>query len=135
MTRMAKSAWHILLLAVWINISETVRWVLFSKPKFDAVFQDHGQVMPDQPINNILWMVWGVIIACVVYFLSAKFTVIQTTFITWCAVCVTVWIVMWNLAVLPPGLLLVAVPLSLFEIYIAALIAQKLQPRPLMPAA
>jgi hypothetical protein len=37
--------------------------------------------------------------------------------------------------VLPPGLLLVAVPLSLFEIYIAALIAQKLQPRPVMPAA
>jgi hypothetical protein len=135
MTRMAKSAWHILLLAVWINISETVRWVLFSKPKFDAVFHDHGQVMPDQPINNILWMVWGVIIACIVYFLSAKFTVVKTTLITWCAVCVTVWIVMWNLAVLPPGLLIVAVPLSLFEIYIAALIAQKLQPRPVLSAA
>jgi len=135
MTRMAKSAWHILLLAVWINISETVRWVLFSKPKFDAVFHDHGQVMPDQPINNILWMVWGVIIAGIVYFLSAKFTVVKTTLTTWCAVCVTVWIVMWNLAVLPPGLLIVAVPLSLFEIYIAALIAQKLQPRPVLSAA
>jgi hypothetical protein len=135
MTRMAKSAWHILLLAFWINVSETVRWVLFSKPKFDAVFLDHGQVMPDQPINNILWMVWGVIIACVVYFLSAKFTAVQTTLITWCAVCVTVWIVMWNLAVLPPGLLIVAVPLSLFEIYIAALIAQKLLPRPVLSAA
>jgi len=92
-------------------------------------------VMPDQPINNILWMVWGVIIACIVYFLSAKFTVVKTTLITWCAVCVTVWIVMWNLAVLPPGLLIVAVPLSLFEIYIAALIAQKLQPRPVLSAA
>jgi hypothetical protein len=130
MTSKARSIWHVVLLAVWINLSESVRWILYSKPKFDALFRSMGREVPSQPINNILWIIWGFIIAFLVFILSRKFTVVQTTLITWLAVFVTVWIALWNSAVFPLEMLPVVVPLSLLNIFIAALIAKKLQPRP-----
>jgi hypothetical protein len=130
MTSKARSVWHVVLLGVWINLSETVRWILYSKPQFDALFRSKGLEVPNQPINGILWMIWGFIIAFLVFILSRKFTVVQTTLITWLAVFVTVWIALWNSAVLPLEMLPVVVPLSLVNIFIATLIAKKLQPRP-----
>jgi hypothetical protein len=128
MTSKAKSAWTVLLLAVWINLSETVRWILYSKPKFDALYQSLGLELPDKPINAILWMIWGVMMAFLVFILSRKFTLLQTTMITWLTVFGMTWIAFWNSAILPLDLLLLAAPLSLIEIFIAALISKKLQP-------
>jgi RsiW-degrading membrane proteinase PrsW (M82 family) len=62
--------------------------------------------------------------------LAQKFTLLQTTIITWLAGFVLVWIALWNCAVLPLGILPVVVPLSLVTIFITVLIARKLQPRP-----
>jgi hypothetical protein len=125
-----KSPWQVLLLAVWINLSETVRWVLCSQPKFETLYRNMGRELPNGPINGILWMIWGVLIACLVFILSKKFTLFQTTIITWVTVFVMIWIALWNYAILPLDILLVAAPLSLFEIFIAALISKKLQPQP-----
>ena len=125
-----KSPWQVLLLAVWINLSETVRWVLYSQPKFETLYRNMGRELPNGPINGILWMIWGVLIACLVFILSKKFTLLQTTIIIWLAVFVMIWIALWNYAILPLDILLVAAPLSLFEIFIAALISKKLQPQP-----
>jgi hypothetical protein len=125
-----KSPWQVLLLAVWINLSETVRWVLYSQPKFETFYRNMGRELPNGPINGILWMIWGVLIACLVFILSKKFTLFQTTIITWVTVFVMIWIALWNYAILPLDILLVAAPLSLFEIFIAALISKKLQPQP-----
>ena len=125
-----KSLWQVLLLAVWINLSETVRWVLYSQPKFETLYRNMGRELPNGPINGILWMIWGVLIACLVFILSKKFTLLQTTIITWVTVFVMIWIALWNYAILPLDILLVAAPLSLVEIFIAALISKKLQPQP-----
>jgi len=123
-----KPFWQIVLLAVWINLAETARWILYAKSRFDALFQSMGRELPNEPINGILWMIWGIVIAVVVYVLSKKFTLWQTTIITWFAVFVLVWIALWNSAVLPVEILPVVVPMSLLTIFIAALIAKKLQP-------
>jgi hypothetical protein len=130
MTHTVKPIWQIVLLAVWINAAETVRWILFTKPRFDALFQSMGLVFPNDPINGILWMLWGVIIAVIVYVLSQKYSLWQTTFITWSAVFVLVWIALWNSAVLPIEILPVVVPLSLITILVAAFLAKRLQPKP-----
>jgi len=92
------------------------------------LFQSMGRELPNEPINGILWMIWGIVIAVVVYVLSKKFTIWQTTVITWFATFVLVWIALWNSAVLPVEILPVVVPMSLLTIFIAALIAKKLQP-------
>jgi len=129
MTTKVKSTWQILLLALWINLAETARWILYSQAKFEALYRSLGLELPDKPINTILWLIWGVVIASLVFILSQKFTLVQTTLITWCAAFVLIWIVLWNFAILPLEILLIAAPLSLIEIFIAALISKKLQPQ------
>jgi hypothetical protein len=130
MKHTVKPIWQIVLLAVWINAAETVRWLLYTKPRFDAFFQNMGLVLPNGPINGILWMLWGAIIAVIVFVLSQKYTILQTTVITWSAVFVLVWIALWNSAVLPIEILPVVVPLSLITIFVAAFIAKRLQSQP-----
>ncbi len=129
MTHNVKPIWLIVVLAVWINAAETVRWILYTKPRFDALFQSMGLVLPNEPINGILWLLWGVIIAIIVFVLSERFTLLQTTLITWFAVFVLVWIALWNSAVLPTEILPVVVPLSFVTIFVASFIAKKLQPQ------
>ena len=49
--------------------------------------------------------------------------------LSWLVVFAMTWIVLWNSAVLPLDLLWIAVPWSLFEIFVAALISKKMQSR------
>ena len=130
MTSTMRPVWQIAVLAVWVNLAETVRWVLYSKSRFEAVYRSFGVELPNEPVNGILWMLWGVMIAWIVYALSRRFTLLQTTLITWLAVFVSVWIALWNFALLPLGMLPVVAPLSLLTVYVAALVAQRLPPRP-----
>ena len=127
MAKNFKSVWQILLVAVWINFSETIRWMLYSKSKFEALYQSKGLKPPAGPINMMLWMIWGVIIASFIFVLAKRLSLMQATLLSWLAAFVTTWIIMWNFGVLPLGILRVVVPLSLFEIFIAALISVKLQ--------
>lgn len=124
-----KTGWQILLVAIWINFSGTVRWMLFAKPRFDALYKGRGMEYPNTLVINILWMLWGVLAAVLVVFLSKKFTILHTMVLSWLAVFAMTWIVLWNSAVLPLDLLWIAVPWSLFEVFIATLISNKLQSR------
>ncbi len=127
MANVAKSAWQILLVAVWINISETIRWMLYSKSKFEALYQSKGLVLPNGPIHLILWIIWGVIIASFAFVLARRLSLLHATLLSWLAAFVTTWIILWNFDILPLGMLWVVVPISLFEIFVAALISVKLQ--------
>ena len=64
--------------------------------------------------------------AIVIFILSKKFTLIQTTLISWFVGFVLMWVVLGNLGVLPYGLLPYAIPLSLIESFLAAWIIKKL---------
>jgi hypothetical protein len=127
MANNVKSAWQILVIAIWISFSETIRWVFYSKPHFDVLYRGMGLELPNKPINGILWIIWGIIIAIIVYALSRKFSLLHTTLLTWLAVFFMAWIMLWNYAILPLDILWVVIPLSLLEVFIAALISKKLQ--------
>ena len=66
--------------------------------------------------------------AAAIYILSRKFTLIQTTLLSWLVGFGMMWVVIGNLGVLPPALLPAAVPLSLLEAFLAVLIIVKLSP-------
>ena len=125
----AKTGWQVLLVAIWINFSGTVRWMLFAKPKFDALYKGRGLDFPNALANNILWILWGVLAAVLVVFLSRKFTMLHTFFLSYLAAFAMHWILLWNVAALPLDLLWIAVPWSLFEVFVAALISNRLQRR------
>jgi hypothetical protein len=98
--------------------------MLFAKPDIDIYFKEANLVLPNEPINNILWMVWGIIIAVMIFIISNKFKVLQTTFIVWIAVYVMHWIALWNMAVLPINILWLAVPLTFINVLIGVLISR-----------
>jgi hypothetical protein len=125
----AKTGWQILLVAIWISLSGSVRWMLFARPKFEAHYKGMGLAYPNAPIINILWVVWAVLAAVLVVFLSKKFGVLHTFVLSWLVIFAMTWIVQWSSGVFPIGLLWVVIPWSLFEVLIAALIANKLQGR------
>jgi hypothetical protein len=125
----AKTGWQVLLVAVWINFSGTVRWMLFARPRFEALYKGMGLEYPNTPLINILWVLWGVLAAVLVVFLSKKFGILPTIVLSWLVIFAMTWIVQWNSAVFPLALLWVVVPWSLFEIFVAALISHGLQCR------
>lgn len=116
----------ILITGIWINISETVRWIFLIKSYWINHYQTLNLVFPNKPINGIMWIIWGFIFAAIIFILSKKYSLIKTTFLSWFIVFVMSWIVLWNAGILPMGILVFVVPLSLFETYIGALISNKL---------
>lgn len=125
MANFKKTIWQILLVSLWINIFETLRWILFAKPSVEMHFKAANLVLPNGPVNNLLWLIWGVIIAVMIFIISKKFKVLQTTFIVWITVYVLHWIALWNFAVLPIKILLLAVPLTFINVFVGALICAK----------
>ena len=127
MANFKKAIWQILLVSLWINIFETLRWMLFARPYIDVHFKAANLVLPNEPINNILWLIWGIIIAVMIFIISKKFKVLQTTFIVWIIVYVMHWIALWNMAVLPINILWLAVPLTFINALVGALISKYFQ--------
>jgi hypothetical protein len=125
MTNFKKVFWQVLIVSLWVNIFETLRWILFVKPDIDIYFKSANLVLPNGPINNMLWLIWGIIIAVMIFIISKKYKVLQTTFIVWVTVYVMHWIALWNMAVLPINILLLAVPLTFINVLVGALICNR----------
>jgi hypothetical protein len=115
----------ILLAAIWISISEFVRNELLLKSFWVEHYQKLRLVFPSEPINGSVWGLWSLLFAISIFIISKKFSLIETTFISWLVGFVLMWVVIGNLNVLPYGILIYAVPLSLLEAFVAALIIKK----------
>ena len=116
----------ILLTGIWLNISGTIRWIYLIEPYWHEKYIYLNLEFPAEPINNIIWMIWGLMFAIVIFILSKKFSLIQTTLLSWFMVYVMMWIVVWNVGVLPTRMLWINIPLSFIDAYVGALICIKL---------
>jgi hypothetical protein len=116
----------ILLATIWISISEFVRNQFIVQSFWTSHFQSLGLTFPSQPVNGGVWGIWSLLFAVAIFVFSKKFTLVQTTLISWFVGFVLMWVVIGNLGVLPYGLLPYAIPLSLIESFIAAWIINKL---------
>ena len=119
---MKKTVLPILLATIWISISEFVRNEFIVKSFWTAHYEKLGIVFPSESINGAVWGIWSLCFAFAIFIIAKKFSLLQTTFLSWFVGFVLMWIVIWNLSVLPAGLLLYAVPLSLLEAFIASFI-------------
>lgn len=115
----------VILATLWISISEFVRNEFLFKSYWTEHYASLGILFPSEPINGGVWGIWSMMLAILFYILSQKFNLVQTTFIGWVAAFVLMWLVIGNLNVLPYGLLIYAVPLSLLECFVAAWIISK----------
>jgi hypothetical protein len=117
-----KTILPVLLATIWISISEFVRNEFLVKSFWTKHYQHLGLSFPSEPMNGAVWGIWSLLFAVAVFIIAKKLTLIQTTLFSWFVGFVMMWVVIGNLGVLPYGLLLYAIPLSIFETLIAVLI-------------
>jgi hypothetical protein len=123
---MKKTVLPILLATIWISISEFVRNTFILHHFWVDHYQKLGLTFPEQSVNGAVWGIWSLCFALAIFFIAQKFSLIQTTLLSWFIGFVFMWLVIGNLGVLPFGILPLAVPLSLLEAFLATLIIKKL---------
>lgn len=116
----------VFLATIWISISEFVRNEFLLKSYWTGHYRELGLIFPGEPINGAIWGVWSLCFAVVIFILARKFTLWQTTLLSWFVGFVLMWLVVYNLTVLPTEILYVAIPLSLLEAFLATFIIKKL---------
>lgn len=120
-----KSILAILLAGVWINLSEFFRNKFLIHDLWIEHYQKLGIEFPDHAINNVVWAAWATMLAVAIFLVLKKFTLWQTTFLIWFVAFVMMWTVIGNLSVLPYGILTYAIPLTILEVFVAALIIKR----------
>lgn len=119
----------VLLATVWISVSEFARNELLLKTYWTSHYEGLGLVFPSELVNGLAWGLWSLLFAIAIYILAKRFTLVETTLLSWFMGFVLMWVVIWNLDVLPRGLLYVAIPLSLIEAFVATWIISRLAAR------
>ena len=126
MNLLKKTILPVLAATIWISISEFVRNQVLLSSYWTEHYNNLGLVFPSNPINGAVWGLWSLLFAIAIFIISKKFTMLQTTFLSWFVGFIFMWVVIGNLGVLPYGILYFAVPLSLLEAFLASLIIKKL---------
>jgi hypothetical protein len=119
MKELRKAILPILLATIWISVSEFVRNEYLLKSYWVDHYNKLGLTFPSELVNGAVWGLWSLLFAIAVYILASRFTLLQTALLAWFVAFVLMWVVTWNLAVLPIVILLFAIPLSLLESFLA----------------
>jgi hypothetical protein len=123
---MKRTVLPILIATIWISISEFVRNTFLLNNYWTEHYQKLGIIFPEQPVNGAVWGIWSLCFAIAIFILSKKYTLLQTTFLSWFIGFVFMWLVIGNLGVLPFGTLFYSIPLSVLEAFLASFIIFKL---------
>lgn len=123
---MKKTILPILLATIWISLSEFVRNTFLVHSSWVEHYQSLGLTFPEQSINGAVWGVWSLCFAVIIFIIAKKFSLLQTTLLTWFVGFVMMWLVIGNLGVLPFSILPIAIPLSLLEAFLASFIVKKI---------
>jgi hypothetical protein len=126
MNFLKKTILPILAATVWISVSEFVRNQLILKSYWTKHYENLSLVFPSHPINGAMWGLWSMLFAVSIFIISKKFSLLETTLLSWLVGFVLMWVVIGNMGVLPQGILIFAVPLSFLEAFLAAYIIKKL---------
>ncbi|WP_268034469.1 hypothetical protein [Algoriphagus sp. PAP.12] len=116
----------ILLATIWISISEFFRNEILLKDHWVSHYLNLGFTFPSEPINGAIWGLWSLFFAIGIFAISRKFTLIQTTLLSWWMGFILMWVVTGNMAVLPFSILPIAIPLSFLEAFVASWIMVKM---------
>jgi Na+-transporting NADH:ubiquinone oxidoreductase subunit NqrE len=115
----------IFLATVWIGISEFFRNQVLLNSFWTEHYKNLGLTFPSSNINGAIWGIWSLCFAIVIFIIARKFTFAQTVGLSWFTGFVLMWLTIGNLNVLPWGILIYAIPLSLLEAFIATWIIEK----------
>lgn len=124
----ARSAAAIVAAGIWITASEFIRNEVLFKSYWVDHFAGLKLTFETLPVNGILWTVWSFLAAFILMELSRRMSFGRALVVGWIAFFPTMWITLFNLQVLPAGLLTFALPLSLLEVAVALLLLRRIAP-------
>ena len=107
---------------LWVSLSEFFRNEFLLKSHWISHYEGLGLVFPGAPINGIVWGVWSFVFAGVIFVLLKKYSLLHTTLLAWVFGFMLMWLVTWNMLVLPLSVLWFAIPLSMLESFVAVYI-------------
>lgn len=110
---------RIILITLWITFFEFLRNEILFKSEWVTHYKTLGLTFTTTPLNGILWMLWSALLAYLIITLRTHKSHNETACIAWLVTFPSMWIVLYNLQVLPLHLLLYAIPLSAIEVYVA----------------
>jgi hypothetical protein len=122
--RYKKTIIAVVLSTLWVGASEFIRNQILFKSFWTELYHDLGLVFPEKTVNGLLWGIWSLFFASLVYTISQKFSFRSTVIISWCMGFLLMWLVIGNLGFLPVALLLYAIPLSVIEVVGASMIVK-----------
>ena len=122
---MKRYVFAILAAGTWMNVSEFIRNELLIKHIWIDGFREIGITFPSEPLNGAIWGIWAFIFVSMLAWLTTRFNLLKSTIIAWVIGFVLLWIAMWNMGILPSGLLYWAIPWSIIEVYVAAFICSR----------
>lgn len=117
----------VLAVFVWISGTLFLRNEILLKEYWINHYREKGLIFPSEPLNGIVWVIWSLLFAVAIIVFSKKFSITNTALISWFTGFVLVEIVVGNLGVLPFGILVYAIPMSLVEVFVAAFLAKKIE--------
>lgn len=118
----------IVLATVIVAGSEFLRNQVILLDYWVSHYAELGLTFPMAPINGAIWGVWSLLFAVGIYVISRRFSLFETTALSWSMGFVLMWAVTGNMGVLPFGILPFAIPLSMLETFLASLVVVKLAP-------
>jgi len=125
MINFKKTILPVLAATTWISVSEFARNEFLLKSYWTNHYEKLGLIFFFFFINGAMWGVWSLCFAIAIFIIAKKFSLLQTTLLSWFVGFVLMWISSGNMGVLPFGLLVYAVPLSFFEAFLANFIVKK----------
>jgi hypothetical protein len=123
---MKRTVLSIFAVFLWISGTLFLRNEILLKEYWINHYDQMGLVFPSEPINGIVWVIWSLLFAVAIIIFSKKFSLINTALISWLTGFVLVEIVVGNMGVLPFGILVYAIPMSLVEVFVAAFLGKKI---------
>lgn len=121
----------ILLNMLWINASEVFRYFAFVMPMMRDTLSEVENVAPMDWTIFLIWGVWDTILVVTltlfIWLFLERFgygyrSSIVAAIMFWLAVFVILWLGLFNMNLTSPKILMIALPLALLEVVVAALI-------------
>ncbi|HMU70357.1 MAG TPA: hypothetical protein PK511_00585 [Chitinophagales bacterium] len=123
MSTVKKTIVPVLLSTVWISVNEFIRNQLVLQNYWTDHYNNLGITFPAEPVNGAVWGIWSLLFAVAILIISKRFSLRDTTLLSWLVGFVLMWVVIGNMGVLPTGILIFAIPWSLVEAFGAAYIS------------
>lgn len=126
MKKHSKEIVAVIIAGVWIGMNEFIRnQVVFLSDWMD-IYAKRGDIFPGFPANSVVWVIWSLSLAYLIFVLHKKFSIYQTVVVAWASTFVMMWMALANLDGLPTSILPVAVFWSIAEVAIATKIIDKM---------